>query len=237
MKIALIGYGKMGKTIEHLAITKGHEIVARIDFKDELTKTLLKKADVAIEFTQPESAAVNLIKCFDAGVPVVCGTTGWLKEFEAVVSKCKEHDAAFFYASNYSLGVNIFFEINKRLAGIMDNYPQYDVRISETHHTQKLDAPSGTAISLANDIFKNIERKKQWVCNAPSSKNDLLIEAKRIDPAPGTHVVQYISDVDTIEISHTAHSRIGFASGALIAAEWLVGKKGVYNMNDLLGFS
>ena len=236
MKIAIIGYGKMGKTIEHLALTKGHEVVTKIDFKDELTATLLKKADVAIEFTQPESAVANLLKCFDAGVPVVCGTTGWLKEFDGVVTKCLEHNAAFFYASNYSLGVNIFFEINKRLAAIMNNYAQYDVRMTETHHTQKLDAPSGTAITLANDILKNIERKNQWVGSETSNAKDLFIESKRIDPAPGTHVVEYISDVDTIEISHTAHSRIGFASGALMAAEWIVGKKGMFNMNDLLGF-
>ncbi len=241
MKIALIGYGKMGKIIEQLALAKGHEIVARIDYSDALSKITLNYADVAIEFTQPASAPDNLLKCFDADVPVVCGTTGWLKEYEKIVEQCKEKKGAFFYASNYSLGVNIFFEINKRLAHIMNQYAQYDVRMTEIHHTQKLDAPSGTAITLAEDILKNIERKHQWISEQnpelrTSNSDDLIIESKRIDPAPGTHIVQYISEEDTIEISHTAHSRVGFAVGALTAAEWIVGKKGIFDMKDLLGF-
>ena len=241
MKIALIGYGKMGKTIEQIALSKGHEIVARIDFNDELTIKTLNNVDVAIEFTQPASAPNNLIKCFDAGVPVVCGTTGWLSDYENIVAQCKDKKGSFFYASNYSLGVNIFFEINKRLAHIMNNYTQYEVSMTEIHHTQKLDAPSGTAITLADDILKNLERKHQWVSiptsdARPLTSEDLVIESKRKDPTPGTHIVQYISEVDTIEISHTAHSRIGFAMGALTAAEWIVGKKGVFGMKDLLGF-
>ena len=241
MKIALIGYGKMGKTIEQIALSKGHEIVARIDFNDELTIKTLNNVDVAIEFTQPASAPNNLIKCFDAGVPVVCGTTGWLSDYENIVAQCKDKKGSFFYASNYSLGVNIFFEINKRLAHIMNNYTQYEVSMTEIHHTQKLDAPSGTAITLADDILKNLERKHQWVSiptsdARPLTSEDLVIESKRKDPTPGTHIVQYISEVDTIEISHTAHSRIGFAIGALTAAEWIVGKKGVFGMKDLLGF-
>ena len=241
MKIALIGYGKMGKTIEQIALAKGHEIVARIDYNDELTKKILNNADVAIEFTQPASAPDNLLKCFDAGVPVVCGTTGWLSDYENIVAQCTEKNGAFFYASNYSLGVNIFSEISKRLAHIMNDYTQYDVCMTEIHHTQKLDAPSGTAITLADGILKNLERKRQWVSDyglkiSDIKPDDLIIESKRIDPAPGTHIVQYISEVDTIEISHTAHSRIGFAVGALTAAEWIAGKKGVFGMKDLLGF-
>jgi 4-hydroxy-tetrahydrodipicolinate reductase len=243
MKIALIGYGKMGKTLEKVAILRGHEVVLRIDVDNRADFDRLAEADVAIEFTRPESAVLNLEKCIVAGVPVVCGTTGWLSEFERISALCVEKNSAFFYASNYSIGVNIFFEINRQLAKMMNDYPMYDISMEEIHHTQKLDAPSGTAITLAQGILQNISRKTNWVTNTegsastiPVADSDISILAKRIDPAPGTHVVQYNSPIDSIEITHTAHSREGFATGALVAAEWLVGKKGVFSMKDLLGF-
>jgi 4-hydroxy-tetrahydrodipicolinate reductase len=236
MKIALIGYGKMGKTLEKIAQSRGHEVVLRIDVDNRSDFDRLSEVDVAIEFTRPESAVMNLEKCVLAGVPVVCGTTGWLTEFERISTLCKTQNSAFFYASNYSIGVNIFFEINRRLADMMNGYPMYDVAMEEIHHTQKLDAPSGTAITLAEGIFENMPRKSNWVCNTEGSPSDLKITAKRIDPAPGTHIVRYDSPIDTIEIAHTAHSREGFATGAVLAAEWLVGKKGVFSMKDLLGF-
>jgi 4-hydroxy-tetrahydrodipicolinate reductase len=236
MKIALIGYGKMGKTLERIAQSRGHEVVLKIDMDNRQDFDKLHEADVAIEFTRPESAVLNLEKCITAGVPVVCGTTGWLSEFARISSLCVAKNSAFFYASNYSIGVNIFFEINRRLAAMMNDYPMYDVAMEEIHHTQKLDAPSGTAITLAEGIFENVARKANWVCNTEGSPSDLNITAKRIDPAPGTHIVRYDSPIDSIEITHTAHSREGFATGAVLAAEWLVGKKGVFSMKDLLGF-
>ncbi len=236
MKIALIGYGKMGKTLEKIAVSRGHEVVLKIDVDNRNDFDRLGEADVAIEFTRPESAVLNLEKCIRAGVPVVCGTTGWLRGFERISDLCKVEKSAFFYASNYSIGVNIFFEINKRLADMMNNYPMYDVAMEEIHHTQKLDAPSGTAITLAEGIFENMTRKTNWVCNTEGSSSDINITAKRIDPAPGTHVIRYDSPIDTIEITHTAHSREGFATGAVLAAEWLKDKQGVFSMKDLLGF-
>ena len=236
MKIALIGYGKMGKTLEKIAQSRGHEVILKIDVDNHRDFDRLPEVDVAIEFTRPESAVLNLEKCILAGVPVVCGTTGWLAAFERLSSLCKSQNSAFFYASNYSIGVNIFFEINRRLAEMMNGYPMYDVAMEEIHHTQKLDAPSGTAITLAEGIFENVARKTNWVCNTEGSSADLKITAKRIDPAPGTHIVRYDSPIDTIEIAHTAHSREGFATGAVLAAEWLVGKKGVFSMKDMLGF-
>ncbi len=242
MKIALIGYGKMGKTIENIAILRGHEIVLRLDVNNPEDFEKLSEADVAIEFTRPESAVGNLEKCIAAGVPIICGTTGWLKHFDHIAALTKAQNSSFFYASNYSIGVNIFFEINKRLAEMMNTQPQYDVKMEEIHHTQKLDAPSGTAITLAEGIFQNIDRKTNWVCapenssNTEGSEKDIIITAKRIDPAPGTHTVTYDSPIDTIEITHTAHSREGFATGAVLAAEWLYGKKGVFSMKDMLGF-
>lgn len=242
MKIALIGYGKMGKIIENIAIQRGHEIVLRLDVNNPDDFDRLAEADVAIEFTRPESAFDNLKRCIVAKVPVVCGTTGWLEEYESVSKLCQKNDTAFFYASNYSVGVNIFFEINRRLASMMNNYPMYDVRMEEIHHTQKLDAPSGTAITLANGILENMERKTNWVCHTEGTAEDLQITpklkitAKRIDPAPGTHIVTYDSPIDTIQISHEAHSREGFATGAVLAAEWILGKKGVFSMKDMLGF-
>ncbi len=236
MKIALIGYGKMGKTIENIAVQRGHNIVLRLDVNNPEDFNRLKEADVAIEFTRPESAFGNLKHCIEAQVPVICGTTGWLAHYNEVSKLCQSNETAFFYASNYSIGVNIFFEINRRLAAIMDNYPMYDIKMEEIHHTQKLDAPSGTAITLAQGIFENVERKRNWVCNTEGGVDDLAITAKRVDPAPGTHIVSYDSAIDTIEISHTAHSREGFATGAVLAAEWILGRKGVFSMKDMLGF-
>lgn len=236
MKIALIGYGKMGKTIENIATQRGHEIILRLDVQNPEDFKHLSKADVAIEFTRPESAFHNLKRAFEAGVPVVCGTTGWLDKYEEIVHLCKDCNGTLLYASNYSIGVNIFFEINRRLAVMMNNYPMYDVAMQEIHHTQKLDAPSGTAITLAEGILQNINRKTQWICNTEGEQQDILITAKRIDPAPGTHSVSYNSTIDSIEITHTAHSREGFATGSVLAAEWIVGKKGVFSMKDMLGF-
>ena len=238
MKIAIIGYGKMGKTIEALAKKKGHDIVLKIN-DSKISKqdvVILKNVDVAIEFSQPEGAFENIKSCLEHGVPVISGTTGWLEKMDEAIELCKKHDGAFFYASNYSVGVNIFFEINKALATMMNQQPQYDIQLEEIHHTQKLDAPSGTAISLAKDILKNIDRKQKWVNSNNNTSTELAIRSKRIDQVPGTHIIEYISPVDTIEIKHTAHSRQGFANGALAAAEWIIGRKGFFGMNDLLGF-
>lgn len=238
MKIALIGYGKMGKTIEKLAILKGHEIILTID-KDnakDLTAENLKKAAVAIEFSQPESAFENVKTCLEAGVPVIVGTTGWLEHLSAAKAICEYTGSAMIQATNYSIGVNLFFALNRYLAKIMDGQPQYDIHVEEIHHTQKLDAPSGTAITIANDILNEIRRKTNWVNYDTKIKDALPIISKRIDPAPGTHEVTYLSDIDTIKISHEAHSREGFAAGALAAAEWIVGKRGFFTMQDVLGF-
>ena len=237
MKIALIGYGKMGKTIEEIALQKGHEIVLKIDLenKDELTTENLQQADVAIEFTGPENAIANIYKCFDSNIPVVCGSTGWLQHWAAVEKYCIEKNGTFLYASNFSIGVNIFFEVNKRLAALMSKQPAYDVTIEEIHHTAKKDAPSGTAITLAEQVIIELPRKSSWI-NEPTTNDELLvIESKRIDPAPGTHTVKYSSGVDDIAIIHTAHNRKGFAGGAVLAAEFLAGKRGMFFMKDVLG--
>jgi 4-hydroxy-tetrahydrodipicolinate reductase len=237
MKIALIGYGKMGKAIEEIALQKGHTITLIIDLhnQQDLTKENLQKADVAIEFTAPQNAVNNILQCFDADVPVVCGTTGWLSKIEEVKKLCIEKNAAFLYASNYSIGVNIFFELNKKLAELMRNQ-DYNITIEETHHTKKKDAPSGTAITLAEDILQKDTGKKKWI-NSPSRNDDeLSIISHRIDPAPGKHAVKYSSPVDDIEIIHTAHNRKGFASGAVLAAEFMKDKKGIFSMKEVLGF-
>jgi len=239
MNIALIGYGKMGKEIEQIAIERGHSIGLIIDItnQQDLSVEMLnqKSIDVAIEFTIPDSAFANYSICFQANVPVVSGTTGWLHAFNDVVEICTTQQKGFFHASNYSLGVNIFFALNKRLAQLMNPFNQYDVVLEEIHHTQKLDAPSGTAITLAEDIVKHIDRKKSWQLNDFTSTDNLQILAKRLGKIPGTHTITYDSDVDSIEISHIAKSRKGFATGAVLAAEFMKGKTGVYGMNDLLG--
>ena len=230
MKIALLGYGKMGQVIEKIALERGHEIV----LKKTSTSTYsgLEKADVAIEFSIPESAIGNIKQCFDTNTPVVCGTTGWLEHYEEIVSTCKQQNGSFIYASNFSLGVNIFFELNEYLARMMSKIDQYQVAIEEIHHTQKLDSPSGTAITIAKGIIEN-SKYTNWTLDKASEK-EILIDAKRIENVPGTHSVFYESKVDQIEIKHTAHNREGFALGAVIAAEWLAGKKGVFTMKDVL---
>ena len=239
MKIALIGYGKMGKAIEGIAVEKGHAIVLKID-KDnsnELTPDNLQKADVAIEFTGPETALNNILTCIDAGIPVISGSTGWIMDLPKAESHCKQKNGTFLYATNFSIGVNIFFELNKKLAAMMANQPAYSVSIEEIHHTEKKDAPSGTAITLAEQAIKELPGKSSWVNSSPAKGNELYIESKRIDPAPGTHTVKYSSGVDDIEIVHTAHNRLGFAGGAVLAAEFLQGKKGVFSMKDVLNIT
>lgn len=237
MKIALLGYGKMGKAIEEIALQRGHEIVLKvnIDNLEDNTVENIQKADVAIEFTGPDSAFENLQKCFIAGVPVVCGSTGWLHKLEKARQECSDNNGALLYASNFSIGVNIFFAVNERLAELMSSHPQYDVELKEIHHTQKLDAPSGTAITLAEQILGKSSTKTQWVKEKTQSPADLVIVSERIDPAPGTHHVKYSSAIDDIEIIHTAHSRQGFAAGAVSAAEFLRGKTGIFTMKDVLG--
>lgn len=230
MKIALLGYGRMGKIIERVALGRGHSISIKADSK---TKTLdFSNTDVAIDFSLPSTAVSNIKSALDNDIPVISGTTGWLENYDAIVSYCTSKNGGFLYASNFSLGVNIFFEVNRVLAKLIANYPDYNLNIEEIHHTKKLDAPSGTAISLAEDIINN-SGYKNWTMDNPNAE-DIKIEAKRIVDVPGTHVVSYDSDVDSIEIKHTAHNREGFALGAVIAAEWIADKKGVYNMKDVL---
>lgn len=237
MKIALIGYGKMGKAIEEIALQKGHEVVLKISIENTYDCTIehLQKADVAIEFTGPETAVENLKHCFDAGVPVVCGSTGWLQHMDEIKDYCQTKSGGFLYASNFSVGVNLFFELNTYLAKLMSNYSDYDVMLKEVHHTHKKDAPSGTAITLAEQVLNNIISKKRWINELSDNKDALIINSERIDPAPGTHHVKYTSPIDDIEIIHTAHNRIGFAAGALRAAEFIQGKKGIFSMKEVLG--
>lgn len=236
MKIALIGYGKMGKEIEQILIARGHTIPLIIDLNNtnDLDAAHLQKVDVAIEFTTPSTAYGNVVKCLEAGVPVVCGTTAWLDNLPQVEQLCKEKNGAFFYASNYSIGVNIFFEINRRLAQLMNRFGEYDVTIEETHHTQKKDAPSGTAVTLAEGVLENLDRKQKWVCGTTTVPEELEIVAIRRSVVPGTHTVTYESDVDALSITHMAKSRRGFALGAVLAAEFLHGKTGIFSMKDLM---
>jgi len=238
MRIALIGYGKMGHAIEETAIEKGHQVVLRIniDNTEDFTKENIQKADVAIEFSHPKSAFENVKQCIEFGIPVVCGTTGWLHRYDEAVALCEKHNGALLVASNFSIGVNIFFEVNKKLAAMMQFHSDYDVTMEEIHHTQKKDAPSGTAITLAEQILENISRKKKWVNHLSDNSDELEIISERIDPAPGTHKVKYASSIDDIEIIHTAHNRKGFAAGAVLAAEYVKGKYGVFTMKDVLGF-
>jgi len=238
MKLALIGYGKMGKTIERMAIEQGHEVLLKIDVNnyEDLNTINLRQVDAAIEFTRPESAFDNVLKCFKAGVPVVSGTTGWGEQKKEIDDLCKQYKGAFFYASNYSVGVNIFFALNQFLAKMMDTQAQYEVEMEEIHHTEKLDAPSGTAITLAEGIFENLHRKTDWVNEASKQKKTLPIISKRIPKVKGTHQINYKSAIDDLEIKHVAHSREGFAGGAIQAAAWLIGKEGTFGMKDMLGF-
>jgi 4-hydroxy-tetrahydrodipicolinate reductase len=230
MKIALLGYGKMGKVIERIALERGHEIVLK---KDEFNSyDGLSTADVAIDFSVPTAAVANISNSFNANVPVVSGTTGWLEHFDEMVTLCNEKQSGFISSSNFSLGVNIFFELNEYLAKIMSQFDSYKVTMEEIHHTQKLDAPSGTAISLAKGVIEN-SNYTNWTLDEAKG-NEIHIEAKRIGYVPGTHTVTYDSIVDSIELKHTAHNREGFALGAVIAAEWLAGKKGIYSMKDVL---
>jgi len=230
MKIALLGYGRMGKEIEKIALSRGHEIVIRKDVDDVIDINL---ADVAIDFSVPSSAFNNITNCINNKVPVISGTTGWLDKYEEAVALCREKNSAFIYASNYSLGVNIFFELNKQLAKMMRSLKDYEISMEEIHHTKKLDAPSGTAITLAEGVIEN-SSKNNWELGDEASEGNIPIVAKRIPDVPGTHTVWYDSEVDAIEIKHTAHSRKGFALGAVVAAEWIVGKKGVFSMKDVL---
>lgn len=236
MKIALIGYGKMGKTIEKFAVERNHEIVLKISSSNihEMTPEAIKNADVVIEFTQPHAALENVSKVLTVGVPCVSGTTGWNDDFEKAYNLAKANNTAILVSSNFSLGVNIFFEINKQLAKLMNPYPEYEVKVAETHHTQKKDAPSGTAITITEQIIEGLNRKNKWELDTMSSAESIEIDAFRIENVPGTHVVNYSSPIDDIEIKHTAHNRDGFALGALIAAEYLVGKQGVFSMKDVL---
>jgi 4-hydroxy-tetrahydrodipicolinate reductase len=233
MKIALLGYGRMGQEIEKIATSRGHEIVIRKDAGDSIDIT---KADVAIDFSIPTSAFENIRNCLENNVPVISGTTGWLEKYTEAVNLCKEKKGAFIYASNFSVGVNIFFELNKQLAKMMSNLEDYNISMEEIHHTKKLDAPSGTAITLAEGIIENTS-KENWKLGTEISEINIPIEAKRIPDVPGTHTVWYSSEVDTIEIKHTAHNRKGFALGAVIAAEWIIGKIGVFTMKDVLNIS
>tara|TARA_R110002072_G_scaffold99971_18_gene219909 strand:- start:6355 stop:7065 length:711 start_codon:yes stop_codon:yes gene_type:complete len=233
MKIALLGYGRMGKEIEKIALQKGHEIVLRIQGDEKYDITL---ADIAIDFSIPEAAFKNITNCFQNNVPIVSGTTGWLENYTDAIAICKENNGSFIYASNFSIGVNIFFELNQQLAKMMKSLDDYSIKLEEIHHTKKLDAPSGTAITLAEGIIGN-SSKSTWELKENQTEineNSIPIIAKRIPEVPGTHVVSYESEIDAIEIKHTAHNRKGFALGAVIAAEWLVNKKGVYTMKDVL---
>ena len=231
MKIALLGYGKMGKVIENIALERGHQIVLKKGSSDSFDGLL--NAHVAIDFSVPDTAVSHISECLNHNIPVISGTTGWLENYDEMVSLCQEKKGSFIYGSNFSLGVNIFFELNDYLAKMMKNLSDYNVSMEEIHHTQKLDAPSGTAISLAEGIIKNTDYTN-WTLENPS-ENQIHIDAKRIENIPGTHSVFYDSKVDQIEIKHTAHSREGFALGSVIAAEWLVGKKGTFTMKDVLG--
>lgn len=233
MKIALLGYGKMGKVIERIALERGHEIVLRKDHNSSFNG--LENADVAIDFSVPDSAVANISECLNSGIPIISGTTGWLANYPKMEALCLAKNGSFIYGSNFSLGVNVFFELNEYLAKMMANLKQYKVSMEEIHHTQKLDAPSGTAMTLAEGVIKHTDYAN-WTLETPIS-NEIHIEAKRIENIPGTHSIFYDSEVDQIEIKHTAHSREGFALGAVIAAEWLIGKKGVFTMKDVLGFN
>ncbi|HBK84261.1 MAG TPA: 4-hydroxy-tetrahydrodipicolinate reductase [Flavobacterium sp.] len=231
MKIALLGYGKMGQVIERIALERGHDVVLKKSIDDPYDG--FEHVEVAIDFSAPSAAVEHITKCLYNNIPVVSGTTGWLEQYKDMVSLCQSKNGSFLYSSNFSLGVNVFFELNSYLAKLMQNLKQYNVSMQEVHHTQKLDAPSGTAITLANGIIEHSSYDK-WTLDQPK-QNEILIDVQRIDNTPGTHSIFYDSDIDQIEIKHTAHSREGFALGAVIAAEWLIDKKGIYSMKNVLG--
>lgn len=237
MNIALVGYGKMGKAIERIAQQRGHQVVLRISStnREELNAANLAKADAAIEFTNPEAAYANIMACIEAGVPVVCGSTGWNEQLELAREACLAHNGAFLQTSNFSVGVNLFFRINAIMAELMNQYTDYDISIEETHHTHKKDAPSGTAITIAEVLLGRLKRKERWVSEKGSGASDMVIRAHRVDEVPGTHLVKYSSAIDDIELIHTAHNRDGFALGAVLAAEYIHTRKGIFTMNDVLG--
>jgi 4-hydroxy-tetrahydrodipicolinate reductase len=237
MNIALIGYGKMGKAIEEIAVQRGHKIVLKINDEnlEDFTKDNVTGVDVAIEFTSPHSAFDNIKKIIGYGVPVVCGSTGWTERINEINGYCKEQNGSFLYASNFSVGVNIFFELNIKMAALLAPHAEYNISMEETHHTQKKDAPSGTAITLAEQILEQIKRKEKWVNTESNNPSELSIISKREDPAPGTHSIKYFSPIDDIEIIHTAHNRQGFALGAVLAAEFIKDKKGIFSMKEVLG--
>ncbi len=246
MRVALLGYGKMGQTIERIASDRGHQIVLIVDERNaaELTVSTLSQAEVAIDFSTPSVVRHHINLCFEAGVPLIVGTTGWYSDIEKVKSDCIYSNNSLLYGSNFSLGVNIFFSINKTLARVMNAYKQYDVSVEEIHHTQKLDSPSGTAITLAEGILSEIERKREWVNDMAGSTlevsrepEQLIIESHRLEDVPGTHNVIYNSEIDRIEIKHTAYNRSGFALGAVIAAEWIKDRKGFYSVEDIFSFN
>jgi 4-hydroxy-tetrahydrodipicolinate reductase len=231
MKIALFGYGKMGKEIEQIALQRGHEIVLKIKGTEEYD---ISQADIAIDFSVPNAALSNIVSCFRNNVPVISGTTGWLDDFDKAIDVCKENNGSFIYASNFSIGVNIFFELNKQLAKMMNSQKEYSINVEEIHHTKKLDTPSGTAITLAEGIINNTSKRDWQLKETQVNAGTIPIEAKRILDVPGTHIISYESQIDSIEIKHTAHNRKGFALGAVIAAEWLNNKIGIYTMKDVL---
>ncbi len=236
MRIVLIGYGKMGKEIERIAIDRGHQIVSKIDIEnpDDLISLTNKEVDVAIEFSNPVSAFSNIMKCIEKQIPIVCGTTGWLEKKAEVEKATQSFNSTFFYASNYSIGVNLFFKLNKQLAKLMQPHAGYDIYTNEIHHIEKKDSPSGTAITIAEGIMSQYPNKNKWVNNEIPGADEIAIWSQRESTKPGTHTVKYISKVDQIEVTHEAFSREGFALGAVIAAEWILGKKGVLGMDDML---
>jgi len=238
MNTALFGYGKMGKEIEKVLLERGHTISHRISSTDTLKTIDFSNTDVIIEFSSPSSAKANIQFCIDNKLPIIIGTTGWYDDFEALSNRCKSNSSSMLYATNFSLGVNLFFKLNEQLAKLMNNHPSYTCSVTEIHHTEKLDAPSGTGITLAEGILKELDQKTQWenVCISDiSNENVLSLASERLPNVPGTHEIKYENEIDKIEISHTAHSRKGFALGSVIAAEWIIDKKGVFTMNDVLG--
>ena len=236
MRLLLLGYGKMGQLIDKLATEQGHEVKGRIniDNREELNVLNIDEIDAAIDFSQPSAAVDNIKWCIDHSIPVAVGTTGWLASKPEVDKYCLAKNGTYLYASNFSIGVNLFFKLNEKLAQLMNEQNQYDIATKEIHHTQKLDAPSGTSITLAEGILKNVDRKTDWVNESARKAEQLEIISERVDPAPGTHIIHYSSPIDSIEIKHTAHSRAGFAQGAIKVAEWLIDQNGVRTMDDFL---